>query len=222
MQLARMPCRAYCMASATVAWFTAALAGGVIGEVGIACPTDGRERRDVDDGAAALLQHLRNDGPRRPVDGADVQVQGGRELLLGQLDGTAHLGDADIVVQDVDAPEPRDRFGDRVVDRAGFGDVRRHDDGLAALLADDGGGFRRRLAAEIDAGDPRPFPPIGDGGGLAVAPAGARGPGSEHDGGLSLQTVDHGRLQCTSMRLPSPTTAAPDARPAGSAGRASG
>src|SRR3712207_7232049 len=35
---------------------------GVVGEIGIARPADRRERRDVDDRAAALLQHVGDDG----------------------------------------------------------------------------------------------------------------------------------------------------------------
>ena len=109
--------------------------GGVIGEVRIAGPADRGQRRDVDDGAAALPQHVRNDGLRRAVDRAEIQFHRGLELLLGQLDRAAHMGHAHIVVQDVDAAETRDGLRNRRFDGGGIGDVRRDRDGLAAFLA---------------------------------------------------------------------------------------
>ena len=131
----------------------------------------------------------------------------GLELLLGQLDRAAHMGHAHIVVQNIDAAEMRDCLRNRRFDGGIIGDVRRDRDRLSTFVRDDGGGFLRRFAHEIDAGDPRALARIGHRRRLAVTPAGSRGTGSEHDGRSSLQTVDH---DCLQRRNPARVSGASD------------
>ena len=47
---------------------------------------------------------------------------------------------------------------------------------------------------QVDAGNMGPFPCIGGGRSLAVAPARPRGSCPEHDGGLALQAINHALL----------------------------
>ena len=57
------------------------------------------------------------------IDRAEIELERGLELLLRELDRPAHMGDADIVVQDVDAAEMRAIVGDAGIDRGLAGDV---------------------------------------------------------------------------------------------------
>ena len=98
---------------------------------------------------------------------------------------------AHIIMQDADAAETRNGLRSRRFDRVGVGDIRRDRDGVSALLHDDGSRLLRRLLDEIDTGDPCAFARIGYRRRLAVAPAGARGTGPEHDGRLVLQAINH-------------------------------
>ena len=82
----------------------------------------------------------------------------------------------------------------RRFDGGAIGDVRRDGNGLAAFARDDGRGFLCGFLHQVDAGNMGPFPCIGGGRSLAVAPARPRGPCPEHDGGLALQAINHALL----------------------------
>ena len=65
---------------------------------------DRGDRGDVDDRAAALLLHHRNHVLHGEVDALEIDGEDAVPLGLRHLDHAAHLGDADIVVEHVDAP----------------------------------------------------------------------------------------------------------------------
>ena len=67
--------------------------------------------------------HLRQHRLGRAVDRADIEIDGAGELRLGQLHRAAHMGEADIVVQDVDAVEAREHPRHGGLDGSKVGDV---------------------------------------------------------------------------------------------------
>jgi hypothetical protein len=92
------------------------------------------------------------------VHGAEVDRHLPVPGLLAQLHRAADLQDADVVVQEIEAPEGLEAALDRAGHRRAVGDVGLKGLGLAPLAADDGDGLLRRLVHQIDAEDARPFP----------------------------------------------------------------
>lgn len=72
------------------------------------------------------------------------------------------MGDADIVVEDVDAAEMPDGRGDAGLDRGEVGDIGGEGESLAALAGDDRGGLFSGIAVEVDAGDAGALASISD------------------------------------------------------------
>ena len=97
--------------------------GGGVADIGNAEMADRGDRRDVDDRAAALPLHHRND----VLHGEERALQVDREhavpVRLRHLDHAAHFGDADIVVEHVDAAIGLEARRDHGFDVAGLADI---------------------------------------------------------------------------------------------------
>src|SRR3954452_21694271 len=92
-----------------------------------------------------------------PVDRADIQIERGLEPLFAQLDGATHVGDPDIVVQNIDPAELGERLYDGCLNRLALSDIGGHGDGGPSLSLDDVGGFGGGLLNNVDAHDLRPL-----------------------------------------------------------------
>jgi hypothetical protein len=113
----------------------------------------------------------------------------GMTLRFRDLDHAAHPGDADIVVEHVDAAIGLQAGRDHRFDIACAGGVRRERGHLAAFGRDDIDRFLRCLAVAIDAKHLRALAREGHGGRLAVAPAGPDRAGADHHRCLALEPL---------------------------------
>ena len=132
---------------------------------------DRRDRGDVDDRAAALFLHHGNDVLHGEEGALEVDRENAVPFRFGHLDHAAHLGDADIVVQHVDAV-----IGLQAGRHHGFDIGRARNVGgeggrLVALGLDDVDGLFGGGSVTVDAKHLRALARKGDRGRLAVAPA---------------------------------------------------
>ena len=93
-------------------------------------------------------------------------------LSLGQIDHAAERGDADVVVEHVDAAVGSAAGGNHFGDVLGARYVGLEGTRVAAFAGDDGGGLFGSREVHVRAEYLRALAREGDGGGLAVAPAG--------------------------------------------------
>src|SRR5712691_13316130 len=193
--------------------------GGVIARIRQAGMADRRDRGDVDDRATALRFHHRDDvlhGQERAleVDGKDAVPVG-----LGNLHHAAELGDADVVVEHVDAAVTVPAGFDHGADLVGLGDVGAMRDRGAALSLDDAGGLLGGRRIDIDAEHARPLAGESDGRRLAVAPAGPDRSGAHRDRHFALEPIRHGMFSHRLIESYLISNAAPCALPLSPCGR---
>jgi hypothetical protein len=106
---------------------------------------------------------------------------------FAHLDHAAHLGDADIVVEHVDAAIGLQARRHHRLDLGGAGDVGGEGGRLAALAGDDLHGLFRGRRVAIDAKHLRALARKGHGGRLAIAPAGPDRARAHHHRRLALE-----------------------------------
>ena len=83
-----------------------------------------RDRRDVDDGAAALVAHQRRGGLRAQERSGEIDGEHARPVLVGDVENRLEDGDAGIVDQRVEPAELRSAtIVERARDACGIGDV---------------------------------------------------------------------------------------------------
>ena len=164
---------------------------GVVGRIGNAGPADAGDRRDVDDRAAALNHHQRNDVLHGEEHALEIHRHDAVPLLLGQFDHAADLSDADIVVEHVDVAEVRDAGLHHRLDVVALCHVGAERQREAALARDDVRGLLRGRVIDVDAEHLRAFARAGYRGRLAVTPAGADRAGADDQRDLVLQAVSH-------------------------------
>ena len=148
---------------------------------------DRGDRRDVDDRAAALLLHHGDDVLHGEEGAFQVDREDAIPFRLRHLDHAAHLGDADIVVEHVDAAIGFQAGRDHRLDIGGARDIGGERRRLAALAGDDIDGFLRGLAVAVDAKHLRALARKGHRGRLAVAPARPDRTGADHHRCLALE-----------------------------------
>ena len=219
MAFARMPSFAYCRGDAHGEVVHRGLRR-VIGRVRVAHEADRGERRHVDDRAGASLQHMRQDVLAGQEATGEVEVDGAVPAGLVELDRAAHLGIADVVVQDVDTAVAADHLVDDGLDRVRLRHVADGCFGPAALSRDDPDRLVRGLALDVDADDMGSVAGEQGGGRLAVAPTRPDRAGPEDDRNLVLQPVAHGCRSRSWIRV-WPGSAAMPARPARTSARRS-
>src|ERR1051326_2605949 len=132
---------------------------------------DRGDRGDVDDRAAALRRHDRDDVLHREKCALEVEGEHAVPLGLGQIDHAAEAGDADVVVEHVDAAVGVAAGRDHGGDVGAAGDVGAERARLAALALDDGRGLFGSREVHVRAEYLGALAREGDGGRLAVAPA---------------------------------------------------
>ena len=108
-------------------------------------------------------------------------------IRLRHLDDTSHLGDADIVVEHIDAAKGFQAGRHHGLDVAGARYIGGERGRVAALGGDDLDGLLRGGRVAIDAEHPGALARKGHGGRLAVAPAWPDRAGSDHQRCLSLE-----------------------------------
>src|SRR6185312_10230287 len=111
------------------------------GYVGDAEMADRGDRGDVDDRAAALLLHHRNNVLHGEEGALEIDREHAIPLGFGDLDHAAHLGDADIVVEHVDAAIGLQAGVNHRFDLAGARNVGGERGRVAALALDDADGL---------------------------------------------------------------------------------
>ncbi len=162
--------------------------GGGVGDVGHAGMPDRGDRGDVDDRAAALPHHHGNHVLHGEERALEVDREDAVPLGFRDIDHAAHLGDADIVVEHVDAAVGLQASRDHRLDIPGAGDVGGEGGGLAAFAGDD---LHRLFGGGVVAVDAEHL--------RALARKGHRGParpdraGADHQRGFSLEPI-HRRL----------------------------
>ena len=134
---------------------------------------------------------MREHRAAREVHALEVHVHHAVPGFFAGVDGPAHLHDADVVVEDVDASVGGDAVLDEPLDVGGLGDVGDDRLGAVALAADDADGLVDRLALAVDRDDVRALAGEQHGRGLAVAPTGPRRASPRDDRDLILQSTRH-------------------------------
>ena len=148
---------------------------------------DRGDRRDIDDGAAALPRHHRDDVLHGEERAFEIDVEDMIPTRLRDVDDIAHFGDADIVVEHFDAAIGLEAGSHHRLDIAGacgIGGERRRS---AAFGSDDIDGFLRRSLVAVDTKHLRALTREGDRGRLAIAPARPDRAGADHDRCLALE-----------------------------------
>src|SRR5262249_1506893 len=124
----------------------------------------------------------------------DVDVDDPVPAFLAGLDGAARLGDADVVVQDVDPAEWRDTLLHRRGDVACVRNVGRDGGAGAAFATDDAARLLRGREGAINGDDLRPLAREGNRCRFAVAPAGCARTSPDGEGHFLTEPVGHGSL----------------------------
>ena len=155
--------------------------------------TDRGDRRNIDDRAAALPRHHRNDVLHRKERAFEIDREHAVPIRLRYIDHAPHLGDADIVVEHVDAAIGIEACGDHRLDVAAPGRVGGKCGRLAALGRDDLDGLFRGRGVTIDAKNLRALACESHGGRLAVAPSRPDRAGADHQRCLAFKPL-HRRL----------------------------
>ena len=160
---------------------------GAIGDVGNAEMADRCDRRDVDDRAAALFLHHRDDMLHGEIGALEIDREDVIPARLVHLDDISHFGDADIVVEHVDAAIGLDACRHHRFYLGFARDIGGEGDCLAALLCNDIDGFLRGSGVAIDAKHLCALAREGDSGRLAIAPAGTDRSRTHHHRRLALE-----------------------------------
>src|SRR5205085_4297494 len=104
-------------------------------------PANAGDRRNIDDRPAAFHHHQRDDVLHGEECALQVHGDHAVPFLLRQLDHATDLGDADIVVENVDAAEIRNARPHHRLDVVVLGDVGAERQGEATLPRNDVRGF---------------------------------------------------------------------------------
>jgi len=164
---------------------------GVVARIGHAGVADRRDRRDVDDRAAALHHHHRDHVLHREERALEIDGEHPVPRLFGQLDHAADVRDAHVIVEHVDAAEIRDAGLHHRLDIGILRHVGAERQREAAFIGDDVGRLLGGAQVDVDAEHLRAFARAGDRGRLAVAPAGADRAGADDQRDLVLKTIRH-------------------------------
>ena len=113
------------------------------------------DRRDVDDAALAVLQHVPAEALAGQERALQVERDDGVESVLGKLLGRGAERRAGAVDEHVDPTEPRDDVGDGAVDGRRVGDVRRERCRRPAGGRDRGACLGGAIGVHVDDGDRR-------------------------------------------------------------------
>src|SRR5712691_475100 len=193
--------------------------GGVIARIRQAGIADRRDRGDVDDRAAALRFHHRDDVLHGQERALEVDGEHAVPVGLGDLDDAAELGDADIVVDHVDAAVAVPAGSDHGGDLVGLGDVGAMRGRGAAFGLNDAGGLRGSRRIDIDTKHARALAGEGHRRRLAVAPARPDRSGAHHDRHFALEPIRHGMFSHRLIESYLISNAAPCALPLSPCGR---
>jgi hypothetical protein len=150
---------------------------------------DRGNRGDVDDRSAALPRHHRNHVLHRQERAFEIDVEDVIPTRFRHLDHAAHLGNADIVVEHVDAVIGFQAGRDHRFDIGGAGRIGGERGRGATFGSDDIDGFLRRLAVAIDAEHLRALARKDHRGRLAVAPPRPDRAGPHHHRRLVLEPL---------------------------------
>ena len=148
---------------------------------------DRGDRRNIDDRAAALPRHHGNDVLHGKKGALEIDGEDAVPIRLRYVDHASHLGDADIVVEHVDAAIGLEACRDHRLDIAGAGDIGGEGGRLAAFGCDDLRGLFRGGAIAIDAKHLRALARKRHRGRLAIAPARPDRAGADHHRCLALE-----------------------------------
>ena len=118
-----------------------------------------------------LALHHRNDVLHGEERALEIDREDAIPFRLGDIDDASHLGNADIVVEHVDAAVGFQAGGDHGFDIGGARHISGEWSGAAAFGGDDISGFLRGFAVAVDAEHLGAVPCKGGGGCFAVAPA---------------------------------------------------
>jgi hypothetical protein len=150
---------------------------------------DRGDRRDVDDRAAALPRHHRDDVLHGKEGALEIDGEYTVPIGLRDLDHVSRLGDPDIVVEHVDAAIGLEACRHHRVDIGGTGNIRGERGRLSAFGGNDFCGFFRGGAVAIDAKHRRALARKGHGGRLAISPARPDRAGADHQRCLPLEPI---------------------------------
>lgn len=114
---------------------------------------------------------MRKDGFGGAINAADVDIERPLPAVLVEINGAAHLGDTDVVVQDIDPPKRCDSSLNSSRHCGEICDVGRNAQCPIALAYDDCGRLLGGLCYPVDGYDGGTFPCICHGGSFAIAPA---------------------------------------------------
>ncbi len=114
-----------------------------------------RPGRHADDAAVALLHHVGHGGAGAEEGRAQVEAQDEVPVVRLHLPDLRVPAPADVVDQDVDAAEPRDRGVDQPLGRPLVGEVAGHGQRLASACRDGGGGLLEPGPVDVGDGDAR-------------------------------------------------------------------
>src|ERR1700676_325059 len=162
---------------------------GAVANIGDAEGGERGDRRDVDDRAAALPGHDRNDMLHRKKGAFEIDREYAVPFGLRYFDHAPHLGDADIVVEHVDAAVGLQAGGHHRLDLGRPGHVGGERGGLAAFARDDIDGLLSGGAVAVDAKHLRALARKGHRGRLAIAPARPDRAGADHHRCLALEPL---------------------------------
>jgi hypothetical protein len=149
--------------------------------------TNRGDRRNIDDRAAALAGHHRNHMLHGEVRAFEVDREHAVPICLRHLDDAADFGDADIVVEHIDAAIRLETGGHHGLNIAGPGRIGGKRACRAAFARNDPGGLFRGGGIAIDAEHLRALARKGHGGCFAIAPAGPDRAGPDHQRRLPLE-----------------------------------
>jgi hypothetical protein len=168
---------------------------GRIGDLRGAGPADAGGRCQVDDCAAPLGLHDRQDVLAGQEDAFQVEIDLRVPGFLAHLDRAAGGGTANVVDEHIDAAEAAVAISDHGVNGGIVGDIALRRGEAAAELGDARDGFLHRGEVAVGAEHPRSFLGEEHGGGAAIAPAGADRAGAadddDDDDDLVLEALGH-------------------------------
>ena len=141
--------------------------GRRIGDIGDAEMPDRGDRENIDDRAAALCHHHRNDVLHGEVGALEIDGENAIPVRFRHVDHAAGLGDADIVVEYVDTAIGL-QAGATIAATSSAQRRRLRSRRVAALASDDLGGLFGSGSIAIDAQDLRAFARKGHGGALPL------------------------------------------------------
>jgi hypothetical protein len=179
--------RPWCTAISVVSAMTPPLDTGIREVHATAARPQAGNGREVDDGAAATLEHLGDGVLAGQHHALEVDVQHPVPVFRLHLHHSAWSTNADVIHQDVQSPIPRSHGFDHSLAVRGVGHIGLVHRCVAPLLADGREGLLRMLGDAIHQEHPGALAGEEHGDGLARADSWPTGPGTGHDRHLSLQ-----------------------------------